>query len=490
MNFLILQFFVLSFLLPFIGAIPLPRIITRVHTADPVTTTQTYTTGTTTVRLPTIELFISNGVTFTRTLTDQFDTTQATTTSIYNDPTTTPAAETTAAAATTPAAQDTTTPAAAQVPTISTGVSPTTGQVVTSTTATDAPTTAATTSTSPATTQATTQATTSSTQQNGATTTTSSETLAGAGSPTDTATTTSSSTGTATTSSTSSTKNSPSSSTAGSTSTSSSSGSISPPNYIVYSPYTDNGGCKDADSIQTDLNLIASKGIKNLRLYGTDCATISLVLPKAAALGMKVNQGFWFGNGAIDDVDSMVTDIVNYAQANTWDVFDYFTVGNEAINEGYCTVSSLISKIAEVKSTLKKNGFTGYVTTSEPPISWINNPSLCTDSDVDIVGINPHSYFNANLYAYQAGSYIVEQKGEVESVCGSKKVLITETGYPSQGDTNGNNVPSADNQYQAIKSIIEETGGDVTILTTYNDFWKNPGPYGIEQYFGTITLFS
>lgn len=258
----------------------------------------------------------------------------------------------------------------------------------------------------------------------------------------------------------------------------------------MYSPYTDSGACKDADAISSDLELIASKGIKKLRLYGTDCATISSVLPKADSMGMKVNQGFWFGNGAIDDVDAMVEDIVTYAKTNGWDIFEFFTVGNEAINEKYCSVSDLISKISDVKSTLKKNGFTGDVTTSEPPVLFIDNPTLCTSSDIDFVGINPHSYFNANLHASESGEYIMSQKGQVEEICGGKSVFITETGYPSKGDTNGNNVPSAQNQYLAIQSIIEKTGGDVTILTTFNDYWKQPGPYGIEQYFGTIDLYN
>lgn len=43
-------------------AAPVPALITRYHTAAPVTTTQTYVTGTTTVYLPPVELFISNGV--------------------------------------------------------------------------------------------------------------------------------------------------------------------------------------------------------------------------------------------------------------------------------------------------------------------------------------------------------------------------------------------------------------------------------------------
>lgn len=234
--------------------------------------------------------------------------------------------------------------------------------------------------------------------------------------------------------------------------------------------------------------MIQGKGISKLRLYGTDCLTITAILPISASLGLTVNQGFWISADGVDSIDDSVTLMIKYGQANGWSVFDFFTVGNEAILAGYCTVSELISKIASVKAQLQAAGYTGKVTTSEPPSTYIASPSLCTDSDIDFVGINPHSYFNTNLYAYQAGEYIVAQQLQVAALC-SKDAYITETGYPSQGDTNGNNVPSAENQYLAIKSIIESTGSDVTILTTFDDFWKDPGQYGIEQYFGTIGLF-
>lgn len=67
-------------------------------------------------------------------------------------------------------------------------------------------------------------------------------------------------------------------------------------------------------------------------------------------------------------------------------------------------------------------------------------------------------------------------------------VVVTETGYPSAGITNGKNVPSPLNQKIAIQNIFDIVGTNVTILTTFNDYWKQPGNYGIEQSFGIIQL--
>lgn len=262
---------------------------------------------------------------------------------------------------------------------------------------------------------------------------------------------------------------------------------INAPSTIVYSPYANDGTCKDKDTISKDLKFIKAFGINKIRVYGVDCHTLDGILPAAASEGLKVNQGFYITNGA-NSIDQDVSNIINYGQKNGWDVFEFFTVGNEAINDGKLDVSLLISKISLVKSQLKSAGYNGPITTSEPPVLFLNHPELCTDSEIDFVGINPHAYFNANLYAHQAGDYVTKQQQQVAKAC-SKKAVITETGYPSKGKDNGNNSPSLINQFLAIKSILDSTNGECTILSTFNDLWKQPGPYGIEQSFGVIGMF-
>ena len=257
----------------------------------------------------------------------------------------------------------------------------------------------------------------------------------------------------------------------------------------MYSPYANDRSCKSADTIRSDIQLINSKGIKQIRSYGTDCGSLTTVLETCRELGITVNQGVWISAAGVDSIDDQVSDVIKYGQSNGWDVFNLLTIGNEAIIAGYVSPSELVSKIKSVKSQLQSAGYNGKVTTSEPPATYLKYPSFCTDADIDVVGISPHSYFNANIEPKDAGSYIVHQQQQVAEICGGKSVLITETGYPSKGSTLGVNVPSPENQEIAISSIIKETGGDCTILTTYNDFWKDPGPYGIEQYFGVIQLF-
>jgi len=235
--------------------------------------------------------------------------------------------------------------------------------------------------------------------------------------------------------------------------------------------------------------LIKSKGISKIRVYGTDCNSFETVQPAAVKLGIKINQGLYITSSGVDSIDDSVTTLIQYGQTNGWDVFDFITVGNEAINNGWCSVSDLISKISSVKSKLSEAGYSGQITTSEPPVSFENNPDLCKKSDIDFVGINPHAYFDTSASAETAGTFVKGQVELIQGVCGTSNVFVTETGYPSSGIQNGGNIPSTANQITAVQNILNEMDLDVTILSTYNDYWKAPGDYGIEQSFGVIEYF-
>lgn len=280
-----------------------------------------------------------------------------------------------------------------------------------------------------------------------------------------------------------------------STSTSSSSDYLTGhPSAIVYSPYTSTDSCKDYDTVYSDLEYILSKGITEVRIYGNDCNYLTTVLPICKILGIKVNQGFWIDDEGVDSIDTAVTDLISAATDSSsgfdWNLFAFITIGNEAINSGYCSVSDLISKISSVKAQLKAAGYTGLVTTSEPPVTFEDYPELCTGSEIDFVGINPHSYFDTSASAATSGDFVKGQIEIVEGICGNLDVYVTETGYPHQGDTNGLNVPSKANQKIALQEIFDVVGTNLTVLTTYDDMWKEPGTYGIEQYFGMADLLA
>lgn len=266
------------------------------------------------------------------------------------------------------------------------------------------------------------------------------------------------------------------------------------PETITYSPYHDDSTCKDADAVRADLSTIAAKGIKTVRIYNTDCNTITTVEPTARDLGLKIDQGFWIGPLGADSIDSGVQELIDWVSnenGNDWSLFSIITVGNEAVYGNHIDAPTLLSKIKEVKKKLRAAGWSGSVTTAETPSTYSGYPELCTDSDgIDVIGVNAHPYFNAAGSASDSGDFINAQIETVKGICGSNvNVRITETGYPSSGDTNGNQVPTKENQAIAIEQIIDATNNKAVMFTMYDDYWKAPGPYNVEQHFGIFHLF-
>ncbi|CDO94669.1 unnamed protein product [Kluyveromyces dobzhanskii CBS 2104] len=469
---LFIAFFAYTFAAPVDISHKKRAIVTRVHTASTTNTVTDFYSTTTQIKLaPTVEFIISGSVTITTTLplADGSVPTEApsvTITSVYNERGAEIAVPTDSAA-------------------VAEEVNTSVNTVVNDGTSTLSPVIA--TTQSPTNNDAGSAATTAS----GNTSIDSSENNNNGNANNDettTSSTTSSTTSEATTSESTTSETTTSSTISTGTTTAGSATGV--PTAIVYSPYNDDSTCKDASSVYSDLQTIQGKGINKIRIYGTDCNSLETVQPAAVKLGMTINQGFWIGSSGVNSIDTSVADLISYAGTNGWGVFDFITIGNEAIISGYCSVDDLIGKISSVKAQLKSAGYNGLVTTSEPPVIFETYPSLCTSSEIDFVGINSHAYFDPNSKASTAGSFVKNQLQIVKDVCGTDNVRVTETGYPSSGIQNGGNIPSKDNQIIAVNGILEELGGDVTILSSFNDYWKNPGSYGVEQSFGVLDFLS
>jgi exo-beta-1,3-glucanase (GH17 family) len=61
--------------------------------------------------------------------------------------------------------------------------------------------------------------------------------------------------------------------------------------------------------------------------------------------------------------------------------------------------------------------------------------------------------------------------------------MVIESGWPASGQTLGTAVPSKQNQYIAVNSIIGATNGAVVVFEAFNDYWKAPGANGVENSF-------
>lgn len=245
---------------------------------------------------------------------------------------------------------------------------------------------------------------------------------------------------------------------------------------ITYTPYADSGACKTADQVKADLAQLS--GYSLIRLYNVDCSQVENVYANLAS-GQKLFLGIWDMSDIAGSVSKMAAAI-----NNDWDVVDTVSVGNELVNNGEASVAQVKSYTSEAKQHLRAAGYNGPVTTCDTFIATINNPELCDASDY--ITVNAHAFFDGNVAAADAGSWVLQQIQRVASTCGNKKVVITETGWPWQCETNGKASCSESNQAAAIQSIKDTCGDDVFLFTAYNDNWKAPGAYSCEQHWGFL----
>lgn len=261
-------------------------------------------------------------------------------------------------------------------------------------------------------------------------------------------------------------------------STSTSSGSFDgPAKGITYSPYNADGTCKSASDVATDLEKLTSYEI--IRIYGVDCNQAENVLA-----AMTSDQKLFAGIYYMDAISAGVETLASAVKSNGgWDRVYTVSIGNELVNGGEATVSQVKSYVEEGRTALTSAGYTGDVVSVDTFIAVIDNTDLCEYSDY--IAVNAHAYFDGGVTAAEAGEWVLEQIERVYTACGSSKsVFITETGWPTQGDTYGKAVPSEANQKAALDAISESCGNDVTFFNAYNDLWKASGSYNVEKYWG------
>jgi exo-beta-1,3-glucanase (GH17 family) len=254
---------------------------------------------------------------------------------------------------------------------------------------------------------------------------------------------------------------------------------------ITYSPYQNSGACKAASDVMSDIQDIASKGFSSVRVYSTDCSGLQNIGAACEAYSLKMIIGIFISDTGISGAASQVSEIVAWGQ---WSLVELVVIGNECVFSGYATASELASFISSCKSTFSGAGYSGPCTTTEPLNIWQENVDvLC--SVVDVVGCNIHPFFNGDIDASQAGSFVASQLAIVDSLCSGKYGVNLETGWPSFGDCNGLACPGTSEQATAVKSISEAAGGKSVMFSYVDDYWKEPGAFNCEQSWGAIQLF-
>lgn len=261
---------------------------------------------------------------------------------------------------------------------------------------------------------------------------------------------------------------------------------------MTYTPYAEDGQCKTAMDIATDIKKISEMGFTTIRSYSTDCGVFENVVPECQKYGLKVIYGIFLEGGGAGGkgpfssyANSQLEDIKNKAPK---DSVAMVIVGNECMFNNNCQASELGSYIDYVRKELQGAGFPTDVaiTTTEPVGTWEEKGAALCDH-IDVFAVQVHPYFTSSVTADKAGDFAAQQLEQAAKVCpeaAAKGKFITEIGWPKSGMANGLAVASPENQKIAMKSILEKVGSESCAFSFQNDTWKAPGALGVEQYFG------
>ncbi|KZM23786.1 Glucan 1,3-beta-glucosidase [Ascochyta rabiei] len=260
---------------------------------------------------------------------------------------------------------------------------------------------------------------------------------------------------------------------------------------VTYDPFTGSEGnsrCKTGAEIADEFSRMSS--YKAVRIYGMGCNIIPLAVQNAQKNGQTLMGGAYLSNqGNGEDLSTVIAtwkNAIDQHASGSWDILKLFAVENERVNDHDMTASEVVDAIRRGRDQLRGVGYEGPVGAVETVPATIDNPSICQASDV--VMVNCHPFFDQNTAAGDAGPFVKAQIERVKTACNTARVVVTETGWPHQGDANGKAVPSPDNQAKALASIRSEFTSDVFIHNAFDSPWKSDSAstFNAEPFWGVI----
>ncbi len=208
------------------------------------------------------------------------------------------------------------------------------------------------------------------------------------------------------------------------------------------------------------------------------CTDGNEFIPKIAKeYGIKTLVGAWLG----DDPEINEREVEGLIQLANEGYVDIAAVGNEVLYRNDLSEDEIIGFMNRVKSSIPEGIPIGYVDAYYEFSVHPRITELC-----DVILANCYPYWEGCPMEYSLG-HMQEMFGQSTHAANGKKVIITETGWPSQGTGLKGALPSAEN---AMKYFInaqvwsEKQDIDIFYFSSFDESWK-VGPEGdVGAYWG------
>ena len=207
------------------------------------------------------------------------------------------------------------------------------------------------------------------------------------------------------------------------------------------------------------------------------CIEGNELIPKIAKeFGLKTLVGAWLGpDKALNEEE-----ILNLIDLGKKGYVDIAAVGNEVMYRGDLSEEELLEYIYRVKKALP-NLPVGYV---DAYYEFSARPKITEACDVILANCYP---FWEGCHIDYSLIYMKEMFHQALHSGGGKKVIITETGWPSDG---GSLKASESGQEQAMKYFINaqkwsaEEDIEMFYFSSFDESWKTDSEGGVGAYWG------
>ncbi|CAM1371650.1 glycoside hydrolase family 17 protein [Tenacibaculum xiamenense] len=216
--------------------------------------------------------------------------------------------------------------------------------------------------------------------------------------------------------------------------------------------------------------------IKWIRSFS--CTEGNELIPKIAKeMGIKTMVGAWLG----DDPEINEKEIEGLIQLANEGYVDIAAVGNEVMYRKDLTEDELLVFMERVKKALPESIPMGYV---DAYYEFTQRPRITEACDVILTNCYP--YWEGCDIDYSL-MYMKQMYHQAKDAGKGKPVIITETGWPSQGEGLRGAIPSQENAMKYFintQSWAKEEDIPVFYFSSFDESWKQGDEGVVGAYWG------
>lgn len=234
---------------------------------------------------------------------------------------------------------------------------------------------------------------------------------------------------------------------------------------MCFSPYIEGQDAGDVliESETKQRMAIVAPHTKWIRSFS--CTKGNEMIPVfAKEKGLKIMAGAWISNDK-ERNEKEISSLIKLAKEG---LVDIAAVGNEVLLRGELSVKEIIDYIDRVRKQIKSIPV-GYV---DAYYQFIENPELIAAGDLVLV----------NCYPFWEGSPIEHALDDLrkmfaltKKIAASKRIIITETGWPSQGSKISQAEPSvinAQKYFLQTQEWSQKEGVELFYFSSFDETWK------------------